>query len=180
LYDFLEAIRNRVLIKFRHQKFWESEITDREVKPLALKEFNSRWYIIAEDTRDSKIKSFGLDRISDPEITKIGVKDLKDFNVNEHYKHSFGIIGSNGRKPEEIIISFNALQSKYIKTRKLHHSQEIVSETEEGLTIRLYLIITYDFVMELMSMAENLKVIKPQSLRHTLKSKAQKIVDQYS
>lgn len=180
LHDFLEAIKRKHIVKFKHQKFWESEITNRKVKPLALKEFRSRWYVIAEDTKDATIKSFGLDRIHDPEITPDTFDPPYNFDINEFYKHSFGIIGPNGQEPEDIVISFNSDQGKYIKTLPLHNSQEIISETEHELVIRLKLIITFDFVMELLSMARNLKVIQPQSLTEEIKLKAQQILAQYN
>jgi predicted DNA-binding transcriptional regulator YafY len=179
LHDFLEAIKRKQIIKFGHQKFWDSEITNRKVKPLALKEFRSRWYVIAEDTKDSKIKSFGLDRIHEPKISRESFDLPENFDVNDFYRHSFGIIGPNNNVPEEIILSFNSDQKKYIKTLPLHPSQEIISETDQELVIRLKLIITFDFIMELLSMAGNLKVIQPQSLINEIKTKAQDILNQY-
>ncbi|QTY27062.1 YafY family protein [Flavobacterium sp. CS20] len=180
LHDFLNAIKNKVFIEFNHQKFWDTNSETRKVQPLALKEFKSRWYVIAKDTKDGKIKSFGLDRITNPKSTNQKFEEPESFDVNAYYKHSFGIIGSNGLKPQEIILSFHEYQGKYIKTLPLHHSQEIISDNSKELIVKLKLIITYDFIMELMSMGENVKVIKPQSLIKTLKTKAQKILNHYN
>ncbi|RRO21416.1 helix-turn-helix transcriptional regulator [Flavobacteriaceae bacterium 14752] len=180
LHDFLNAIKNKVIIEFDHQKFWDITPETRKVKPLALKEFKSRWYVIAKDTKDDKIKSFGLDRITNPKSTNQKFEKPENFDVNAYYKNSFGITGSNGRKPEEIILSFYEYQGKYIKTLPLHHSQKIISDNSEELIVKLKLIITYDFIMELMSMGENVKVIKPQSLIEILKTKAQKILNHYN
>ena len=169
LYGLLHAIKNQLQIKFTYQKFWEDELTKRIVEPYALKEFRNRWYVLANDLKDNKVKSFALDRLSDLDITKKRFQFPDDFNVNRHYKYCFGIISPNGHKPEEIELSFDPFQGKYIKTLPLHESQQILIDNEEELRIKLTLFITHDFFMELLSYGENLRVIKPECLINDLK-----------
>jgi predicted DNA-binding transcriptional regulator YafY len=45
-------------------------MTSRKVHPLALKESKDRWYLIAIDTKDKILKSFGLDRINYLDVAK--------------------------------------------------------------------------------------------------------------
>ncbi|MCB0502240.1 MAG: WYL domain-containing protein [Bacteroidetes bacterium] len=170
LYGLLHAIKNQLQIRFAYQKFWEDELTKRNAEPYALKEFRNRWYVLAKDIKDQQIKSFALDRLYDLIITKLRFQLPIDFNVNQHYKYSFGIISPNGNKPEEIELSFDPFQGKYIKTLPLHESQQILIDNEDELRIRLTLYITHDFLMELLSYGENLRVIKPQRLIDDLKS----------
>ena len=169
LYGLLYAIKNKVQISFSYQKFWEDEITQRIAEPYALKEFKNRWYVLANDLKDKKVKSFALDRLSELEITKKKFQLPNDFNVNEHFKYCFGIISPNEYKPQEVILSFEPFQGKYIKTLPLHESQVILKDNEEELLIRLTLFITHDFFMEILSFGDNVKVIKPDSLITDLK-----------
>ena len=179
LYGLLHAIKNQLQIKFTYQKFWEDELTKRNVEPYALKEFRNRWYVLANDLKDNKVKSFALDRLSDLDITKKRFQFPDDFNVNRHYKYCFGIISPNGHKPEEIELSFDPFQGKYIKTLPLHESQQILIDNEEELRIKLTLFITHDFFMELLSYGENLRVIKPESLINDLKSTFKNVLKLY-
>ena len=179
LYGLLHAIKNQLQIKFTYQKFWEDELTKRNVEPYALKEFRNRWYVLANDLKDNKVKSFALDRLSDLDITKKRFQFPDDFNVNRHYKYCFGIISPNGHKPEEIELSFDPFQGKYIKTLPLHESQQILVDNEEELRIKLTLFITHDFFMELLSYGENLRVIKPESLINDLKSTFKNVLKLY-
>ncbi len=179
LYGLLHAIKNQLQIKFTYQKFWEDALTKRNAEPYALKEFRNRWYVLANDLKDNKVKSFALDRLSDLDITKKRFQFPDDFNVNEHYKYCFGIISPNGHKPEEIELSFDPFQGKYIKTLPLHESQQILIDNEEELRIKLTLFITHDFFMELLSYGENLKVIKPESLINDLKSTFKNVLELY-
>lgn len=170
LYGLLHAIKNQLQIKFTYQKFWEDELTKRNTEPYALKEFRNRWYVLANDLKDNMIKSFALDRLSDLDITKKRFQIPDDFNVNRHYKYCFGIISPNEQKLEEIELSFDPFQGKYIKTLPLHESQQVLIDNEEELRIKLTLFITHDLIMELLSYGDNLKVIKPESLINDLKS----------
>lgn len=164
LYGLLHAIKNETQISFSYQKFEADEVTHRIVEPYAIKEFKNRWYVLANDLKDQKVKSFALDRLSKLEITRRKFQLPHDFNVNEHFKYCFGIISPNKEKPREVILSFNHLQGKYIKTLPLHESQEILKDDETELLIKLKLFITHDFVMEILSLGENVKVIQPPSL----------------
>ncbi|MGZ9677495.1 WYL domain-containing protein [Flavobacterium sp. GNP001] len=39
------------MLKFTHQKHWEDFSTLREVKPIAIKESQQRWYLVALDKK---------------------------------------------------------------------------------------------------------------------------------
>lgn len=179
LYGVLHAIKNQIQIKFVYQKYWEDELTERIVEPYALKEFKNRWYVLSKDLGDDKIKSFALDRLTDLEILNKKFNFPKDFDVNEHYRYCFGIISPNGHQPEDVVLSFNAFQGKYIKSLPLHDSQQILTDNDDELRIQLKLFITHDFFMELLSFGENLKVLKPQSLIDDLKSTVRNIQSIY-
>lgn len=169
LYGLLHAIKNKVQITFSYQKFWEDEISHRIAEPYALKEFKSRWYVLANDLKDRNVKSFALDRLSDLEITKKKFQLPNDFNVNEHFRYCFGIISPNNNKPQEIILSFDPYQGQYIKTLPLHDSQVILKDNDEELLIKLTLFATRDFIMEIMSFGEDVKVVGPEGLVNEIK-----------
>lgn len=178
LSDVIQAIEGKRKIKFSHQKFWSENASHRVVEPYALKEFRNRWYILAKD-KSGVIKSFGLDRISKLETTADTFEYPKDFNVNERYKYSFGIIDPGDEAPEEIILSFNPVQGKYIKTLHLHHSQKVIKDNNEETRILLELCVTHDFLMELLSFGANMKVIKPESLANQVKAVYRNALNQY-
>jgi len=179
LYGLLQAIKNKVQIEFNYQKFWDDEESERQAAPYALKEFRNRWYVLAKDLKDEQFKSFALDRLRDLTITKKRFELPEDFHVSKHYQYSFGIISPNGKKPEEVVLSLEPLQGKYIKSLPLHESQEILVENEEEFRIQLNLIITHDFFMELLSFGDRLRVLKPESLIQEIKQTAQNLLDLY-
>lgn len=169
LYGLLHAIKNRLVTLFTYEKFWEEEVTQRNVNPLLLKEFKNRWYILAKDSKDDKIKTFALDRLSDLEITKKHFAMPADFDAEKTFRFYFGIINPQDDEPEEIILSFTPAQGKYIKTLPLHESQEIIAGHVDELRVKLKLCITHDLIMELLSYGSDMKVLQPDSLANEIK-----------
>jgi len=179
LYGLLHAIKNRHVIEFTYQKYWDGNISGRQVEPYILKEFKNRWYIIASDLKDNLVKSFALDRLSKLNITNKVFTYPKDLNINELYRNCFGITNSNGEEVQEVILSFEPIQGKYIKSLKLHHSQEELIDNETELRIKVKVFITQDFIMELLSYGQNVKVIEPPKLIDELKQSYQSSLNQY-
>ena len=164
----LYAIQNNFQIAFTHTKFWEMEITQRTVKPIAIKESQHRWYLIAQDNRDERVKNFGFDRISDLKILNDKFKPIV-FNVEKAYQHAFGI--ETYEPAQKVILEFSWQQGNYIKSFPLHASQKIISDTEDALEIELYIHPTNDFIMELLKYGSEVKVTEPQQLRNKIKKK---------
>ena len=179
LYGILHAIKNKLEITFDYQKFWDEEPGKRTVAPYALKEFKNRWYILAKDGKDNTIKTFALDRLTNLEITSKRFIYPANYSVENHFKSCFGIMAPNDDAPQEIILSFEPHQGKYIKTLPLHESQEILNSSKDEVKVKLTLFITFDFIMELLSHGENVKVLKPESLANEIKAVHQKSFEQY-
>jgi len=179
LYGLLHAIKNRLQIKFTYQKFWEEELSQRLVEPYALKEFKNRWYIMAKDSKDNNIKSFALDRLTNLEITNLKYQYPDNYSIEQSYRYYFGIISPNDEEPQDIILSFDPFQGKYIKTLPLHDTQQVLVDNDEEMKIKLKLCLTHDLVMELLSFGDNMKVIEPKSLADQIKQAHEKAYRQY-
>ncbi len=179
LYGLLHAIKNRLQIKFTYQKFWEEELSQRLVEPYALKEFKNRWYIMAKDSKDNNIKSFALDRLTNLEITNLNYQYPDNYSIEQSYRYCFGIISPNVEEPQDIILSFDPFQGKYIKTLPLHDTQQVLVDNDEEIKIKLKLCLTHDLVMELLSFGDNMKVIEPKSLADQIKQAHKKAYRQY-
>lgn len=175
----LHAIQNNLRIRFTYQKFWTDEKRTRYAEPLALKESINRWYVITMDAEKEDIRTFGLDRLSELEITNEKFKRPKDFDVNKMFEHSFGIISRDDLEAEEVLLAFHKPQAEYIRSLKLHHSQDVVKETDEEILFSMELFITEDFVQEIVSQGSRVKVLQPDSLIHEVKRYHQEAMDLY-
>ena len=165
----LKAIRKRNPIEFDYTLVRHNgKIVHKRLMPHFLKESQYRWYLIGYDT-DGKLKSFGVDRIS-----AINILEDTQFLRDEHidipslFRESYGIWNNPEDPVEEIVLKYDSVDGAFVKTLPLHHSQQILSEDKTGITVKLRLRITNDFVMELLSRSRSVEVVAPHTLRTRL------------
>ncbi|MDG5800813.1 WYL domain-containing protein [Marinilabiliaceae bacterium ANBcel2] len=176
----LQAIKNNQRVRFTYHKIWTDDTQIRYIEPLALKESINRWYVVACDMEDNKkIKTFALDRIS--EIINTSEKFIRpnDFDVNELFKYSFGIISGAHFKPEKVKLIFYKPEAEYIRSLRLHHTQKETKETDDEIHFEMTLYITEDFIKEIVSHGSNVKVLKPNSLIRAVKEHHKEALDLY-
>lgn len=175
----LYAINEKREISFDYTKFQDDIITNRIVHPLALKDSQGRWYLVAVDKKDNTLKTFGLDRMDNVDILKTKYKAKYSYNLHEYFYYAFGINTEGKTSPTIVQLSMNFEKGQYIKNYPLHASQRIVSESENEVLVELDIYVTYDFIMELLSHGSSLKVIRPKSLQDELVKELKKNLEIY-
>lgn len=201
LYHFPElvnAIRQNSIVSFDYQKYYEDKSEKRVVVPYALKESKNRWYLLATDfsvenkyshenfwskelksiLNKAKIKSFGLDRITNISIHHTKQSKIENL-LEDSFQNSFGVSSTLGEIPQEIVLSFTPHQGKYIKSLPLHHSQEILIDDEKELKVKLTLYPTFDFIQEILSHGQNVTVVSPESFKNKIKNTICEMVQNY-
>ena len=169
IYGLIHAIKQKVQVNFTYRKYGDDEISERIVEPYVLKEFKYRWYLLARDNKDGIVKSFALDKLSDLIITSRRIPHQVAYDVQENHKFSFGIMSPDDDQPSEIILSFKPLQGRYVKSLPLHETQEVLVDNKNELRIKLKIYLTDDFIVELVSYGESMKVIQPAKLAKRIK-----------
>ncbi|OYX85153.1 MAG: hypothetical protein B7Y83_05760 [Flavobacteriales bacterium 32-34-25] len=176
IYGIIHAIQNGYVLQFTHQKHWDDFSTQREVKPIAIKESQQRWYLVALDKKDEAVKTFGLDRISNLKITDTKFKPVA-YNVEKEFQHAFGV--ETYEAAEKVVLEFSKQQGNYIKTFPLHESQCIVEETEDTVILEIFIHTTNDIKMELLKYGSDLKVLSPISLQNEIKNRISEMSNLY-
>lgn len=176
IFGIIHAIQNLNILHFTHQKHWENFTTQREVKPIAIKESQQRWYLIALEISKNTVKTFGLDRISDLKITDSKFKPIS-YNVEKEFQHAFGVETYN--PAEKVVLQFSKQQGEYIKTFPLHESQKIIEENKDKVVIEIYIHLTNDILMELLKYGSEVKVLAPESLIETMKESIKQMANLY-
>jgi len=178
--EILCAIKEKYAIEISYQNFLNNGGSNsiRIVFPVAIKESKNRWYLLAKDSKDDVVKSFSLDRIS-----KLKPRDKMffspiDFDVEKEYQHVFGILKASN-EIENVLISCTESQYRYLETLPLHPTQKLESQEKEKFIISLNIIPTYDFIMEILAMGKEVKVLKPKWLVADVKKKIIENLDQY-
>lgn len=176
IHGIIHAVQNFKILQFTHQKHWDDLSTKREVKPIAIKESQQRWYLVAQDLKDGNVKTFGLDRISNLKITDTKFKSVS-YNVEKEFQHAFGV--ETYSKAEKIVLQFDRQQGNYIRTFPLHESQRIVKQTNDLIAVELFIHITNDIIMELLKYGSTVQVLEPESLISEMKNRVENMAKLY-
>ena len=176
IHGIIHAIQNLYLLQFTHQKHWEDFSSQREVKPIAIKESQQRWYLVALDKKNNVVKTFGLDRISNLKITDTKFKPVA-YNVEKEFQHAFGV--ETYEAAEKVVLEFSKQQGNYIKTFPLHESQRIVEENEDSVILEIFIHTTNDIKMELLKYGSDVKVLSPISLQNEIKNRIAEMSNLY-
>lgn len=174
----IEAIKSERVVRFNYHPFSRSRPTKGILlEPYLLKLFRQRWYVAGRNVSEGKIKTYALDRVSEPEITGDDFITPPDFDPKEYFRHSFGIVvDSSG--PRRVTLRADSRQAKYLRALPLHPSQQEM--IHDDFSIFTYdLLLTPDFLRELMSLGPDVTVIAPPELRTMLANRLRETLALY-
>lgn len=164
----LEAMKENKRIMITYKAFGRDKGYTFPLEPYCMKLFENRWYMLGRNNRN-EVKLYGLDRLESVEITEETFKLPKDFDAADFFSTAFGIVVGNDAKPERIVLRANEDHKYYLKSLPLHHSQREIEDCGEYADFEFFLAPTYDFVMKLLHYGAMIEVIRPDTLRKTMK-----------
>ena len=133
------------------------------VEPYFVRIFKQLWYVIGYNVKDAMIKTYSLDRMSDVTISGEHFEVPVGFSAADYFKDCFGIMQSKG-EPKDVVLKASSNQAKYFRALPLHHSQS--EEVHDSYSLFHYhLLITYDFIQEILSHGSQVEVIAPPELK---------------
>lgn len=164
LVQIITALKQHHPIEFTYRSYTRSMPTPGVVlEPYFLKLFKQRWYVIGRHVQQDRIKTYALDRMTRVEIKETLFRDDPDFDPDEYFRHSYGIVESHG-EVRKVVLRVDPRQAKYFNALPLHSSQsETLHDNYSLFTYRLR--ITDDFVEELLSHGPRVTVLEPPELR---------------
>lgn len=160
------CIKNKNVLEIFYHPFKHQSASCLIVHPFYLKQYNSRWYLIAYCENFKNIGFYSLDRLN-------SFFCLEDRISNDKFKHEaeayfrdiIGVSLPENRMVREIVVHFSVEQAPYVKTKPIHTSQKIINESETGIEIILNLIPNYEFYSLIQSFGSSVTIISPVEVR---------------
>ncbi len=174
----LDYIRSKKSIHIIYRKFTDDKTKAYELHPYLLKEYHNRWYLIALETGRGKIRTFGLERIESIETGEKKFAVDKSFDPDTFFKHSIGIT-EKAEKPEEVVLSFDAVAGQFLKTQPVHPSQQTIKESKNEIQIGLKVLVTQELISFILSYGAKVRVAKPASLKKEIAKQLKEASDAY-
>jgi predicted DNA-binding transcriptional regulator YafY len=179
-----DAIQNQLVINITYHPFGYDNEYEMILHPYYLKQFNSRWFLFGYNPIVSNISNLAFDR-----IIKIEILDKKRFIKNEfidfkeYFEDSIGVTITH-EAPVEILLQVRVRRYPYIKTKPLHGSQTELSNHPANnaghQVIKLIVQINKELITLLLSFANDITVLEPESLKETIKNKIESTLRNYT
>ena len=138
-----------------------------ELHPYYLKQYNNRWFLFGFNPQNKKYDwNLAIDRIITISDTNKVYHLNKEINWTEYFEDIIGVTKPENKKIEKIKLHFFGITGKYIETKPIHGSQKKIKKIDDNtVEVDLEIIINYELERLILSYADSVKVIQPQSLK---------------
>ena len=174
-----DAIHLHHALDLEYKRFNSTTVLHYIVHPYYLKQYNNRWFVLAQTNEYSTLSIFALDRICS--ITEAAVPYVHNTKINfkEYFKDIIGVSKPKGASVENIRLWIDKELLPYIDTKPIHHSQTILEQDDNGATVQITVIPNFELEQMLLSYGESLKVISPLSLENKIRERIRKSLNNY-
>jgi len=133
-------------------------------------------YLVAEDLQTGENKIFSVARMTEAQMLDEGYVG-ETVDPEEFFKASFGIF--KGTTPVQIRIEISPKIAPFVKERRWHSSQSVISKGDGSIVLGLDVAITPELVQWILGFGEDAKVIEPNQLRKEIAEAATKVAALY-
>lgn len=162
----LDAIDRQEQLSITYQSFFNDAPHDVVIEPYCVKLFRQRWYVLAYRPDKSEFRVYALDRISLLSKTGKQYSIPNDFDAEAFFADYYGVLLD--RKVDTIILRVTNFRAKYLCSLPLHHTQKVVRTDEQYIWLELHVAPTFDFIQELRSLGNEVRIETPDYLRDEL------------
>jgi len=176
LYD---AILYKKVLKINYLQSFKNGV-QLIIHPYYLKQYNSRWFLFGYNPEKEKYDwNLPLDRIL--EINEIHKPYIPNTAIDwsEYFDDIIGVTKPENAVPEKLRLHFYDKTGHYIESKPVHAYQKHRWLDAKTLEVDLELIINYELERLILSYADSVKVVYPQSLIEKIKIRMEKGMNQY-
>lgn len=177
--ELFNAIHYKKVLEVYYQGFNQEKPVGIPLHPYYLKQYNNRWFLFGLNESTNSISNLALDRIIEiKELNKLFIEnEMIDFA--EYFYDVLGVTVLEKKEPIKILLQISKKLFPYIESKPIHGSQKLRERNNEGAIIELSLQLNYEFISLIFSYGEELTVIAPEELKTKIKTKAQKVLENY-
>lgn len=176
--NLLQSIIRKRVLKIEYAPFGKAPYIEK-VYPYHLKQFNNRWYLIAQVVGYDSLAHYALDRIEGFEEINLKYKEA-NIDFEEYFDDVIGVTVPDKAEVVNVILRVSNYRYNFIKTKPIHLSQRLIEETPDYTTISINVKINKELIALILSFDSDVEVLSPVSLRDTIKEKILAMNKNYS
>jgi len=180
LNELYHHIRNQRCLHLEYRPFDPDRHEQYVFSPYLLKEYHNRWFLIGHNHVKQKTWTLALDRIMSisPHTNNSYYRDPA-FRAENWFRDIIGVTILDGVDKVEVIIRASAIQARYLETKPLHHTQQIIQRHVDYTDFAYQLRPNYELEARLLSLGERVEVLQPDSLRRQIQQRLQLALQHY-
>lgn len=173
----LQAIIKKRVLKLKYTPYGKTPITTT-IYPYHLKEYNDRWYLIAQAKGYDMYAHYALDRIDDFEEVAIPYKE-PEIEFDDYFDDVIGVTVPE-EDSEDVVLRINKPRFEYIRTKPLHLSQRIVEENDYFAVVTINVKVNKELEALILSFGSDMEVLSPDSFRERIADKIKLMNQKYT
>lgn len=175
-----EAIKNKQTLLIEYQSFKSKAATQNFYYPYLLKEYRNRWFLITRSSKNKHLLTLALDRITHVyALANEPYKEHQGVDFDRYFEDVLGVTKTEQDRAQKVILWVNQYHAPYVKTKPIHHSQQLLEENEKGIKIRLDVVLNFELEREILGFGEAIKVLSPRHLQRQVAKRVEKMHQQY-
>lgn len=175
----LGFILNKQPLSLSYQQFGSKPQTII-VHPYHLKQYNSRWFLLALDEKKDKLSVYPLDRI-------VGFKAIKrefcetDVDFDEYFDDIIGVTVYENEPVQTIKLRVYYKRYSYMQTKPIHASQTIVHAESDDEYKVITIKVRWNRELEALisSYGKDMEVLEPLEIRERIKANIKNLCRMY-
>ena len=174
-------IAHKQTLRIMYQSFSARQPSEYILYPYLLKEFRNRWFLFGSKESNLMLYNLALDRIKSVEPIDVPFRENPDFDSEHFFDDVIGVSKNIKNTPRCIKFWASREQSKYIKTKPIHHSQQLLSENPEdgSCVFRIDVVINFEMYSVFMSYGPGIRILYPRIAVNYMRDKLKEALDLY-
>ncbi|XYI01201.1 helix-turn-helix transcriptional regulator [Sorangium sp. So ce1128] len=161
--DLFQSVADLRPLRCRYRRARDGREERVLIHPYALVLYKDAIYCVGLHVGRGEVRTFLLDRMRDTECAVTERFELPpDFSIDDYFQGHFGIW--RGGEPRRVVIDFDERVTEFVRTRKVHPSQEITPLPSGGVRLTMHIGDMTELATWVLGFGETARVVEPPDL----------------
>jgi predicted DNA-binding transcriptional regulator YafY len=167
-----QAILQQKSLLIEYKSFKASQSQQLICYPYLLKEYRNRWFLITRQKKKADLLTLALDRIiTFQELVKEKFLPYDGVDFTRYFDDLLGVTKSQKDRAVKVVLWVNKYHAPYVLTKPIHHSQTLLREDQDGIIVRIDVVLNFELEREILGFGEFVKVLSPRILASRIRKR---------
>jgi predicted DNA-binding transcriptional regulator YafY len=161
--DLFQAVADLRPLRCLYRRARDGQEERVTIHPYAMVLYKDAIYCVGLHVGKKEIRTFLLDRMRDTECAVTERFALPEgFSIDDYFQGQFGIW--RGKDPKRVVIDFDAKVAEFVRTRRMHKSQELSNLPRGGVRMTMMIGDLTELATWVLGFGETARVVEPLEL----------------